>query len=86
MGHDMERVTNTNKFKQTRLHQNFTNLHVTMLPSLTFAQQYALAERKVTDTALGRLEPNLLPRGGALQREDAVIVVAYFTILQLCGY
>ena len=42
--------------------------------------------RKVADagtaTALRRLDPNQLTRVGALQREDAVTVVAYWTVVK----
>ena len=59
-----------------------------MPPSLqlTFEQRVGLAVRKVADagtaTALRRLDPNQLTRVGAVQREDAVTVVAYWTVFK----
>ena len=57
-----------------------------MPPSLqlTFEQRVGLAVRKVADagTALRRLDPNQLTRVGALQREDAVTVVVYWTVVK----
>ena len=58
------------------------------MPSLqlTFEQRVGLAVRKVADagtaTALRRLDPNQLTRVGALQREDAVTVVVYWTVVK----